>query len=73
MADLLKKNWEYTLSDYSRQFRLSVVCGTVGLYEIDIYLDESEIEKYNELGNEFIDKLVKSIQEFPNDYARRKI
>lgn len=53
--------------------KLSVLCGTVGLYEVEIILNKEETLKYNELGDNFIKRLSKEISQNPEKYSERKI
>lgn len=42
MKKNLEKNWEYTLYENDDVFILSVLCGSVALYTINVELNESE-------------------------------
>lgn len=57
--ELLKSNWNYTLTDDNGELILSGLAGTVGLYEIDIELNNDQVRLYQKYGKECIDKLAK--------------
>ena len=74
METIIQKQWDYTFSKKDDgQLLLSVVCGSVGLFEVDIVLNQEETDQYNELGEVYIDELAKQIRHNPNDWSSRKI
>ena len=48
MKEILKKNWTYILYDDNGKLLLSVVCGSFGLFDRNIYLNQDEVTSYNE-------------------------
>lgn len=73
MKELIKKDWNYTLLQDKEKYILKVLCGTVGLYELFIELDESEKQSYQEQGKSFIDSLAQKIQSTPSEFTKRNI
>lgn len=73
MNNLIKKDWNYTLSKNDGKFIFSVMCGTVAQFEVDIELNIEEINKYNNQGEVFLDKLAERIRNNPSDWGLRKI
>jgi hypothetical protein len=74
METLLQKPWDYTFSrNDTGELVLSVLCGSVGLFEIDIVLNHEETEQYNKNGETSIDQLAGRIRYNPNDWISRKI
>lgn len=68
MEIIINERWNYQLIKNNDTYKLSVMCGTVGLYEIEIELTNEQINEYKNKGKEFIEDLVKLIRSNPNDY-----
>ncbi len=69
MEEILKKPYEYVLSKTnSNDYILSVVCGTVGIFEVDITLSIDQIKKYENSGEEFLDELAAKVRSNPKSY-----
>ena len=73
MKEVLKKRWSYVLYESGQNYILSVLCGTVGLYELRIQLNEEEVAMYKADGVGYIENLVKTIQAEPDNYTDRRI
>ncbi len=54
---IYEKPWEYTLYEYGDKLLLSIVCGTVGIYEVNIVLNIEERAEYLQKGTEFLTHL----------------
>ncbi len=52
---------------------LSVICGTIAQFELDIVLNSDEIEKYNTLGEVFLNQLADEIRSAPSEWKKRKL
>ncbi len=57
----------------SEIFVLSSLCGSIGMYTIEIQLNEEELANYKEYGNGYITKLSKEISQNPDKYSDRAI
>ncbi len=44
------------------------MCGSVGIFEINVVLTPSEIEEYNQQGKQYIETLARKIQRTPSSY-----
>ena len=73
MEKVIDKNWDYTLYKKGTQLILSAVCGSVGVFEMNVILSPSEIEKYNQHGNQYIETLARKIQQSPSSYKSRHV
>lgn len=73
MKELIKKSWNYTLYQKETQLILSVICGTVGLYEVNIILTPEEMELYKKEGIAYTDQLAENIRYDPDKYGERHI
>ena len=74
MEIIFQKEWDYTFSKKNKNvFILFVLCGTIALFELEIILNQSEINEYNNKGKEFIEYLVQKIRDKPDDWISRKI
>lgn len=65
MKIIINESWNYQLIKDAEQYKLSVLCGTVALYEIEYVLNDNEITLFEKNGKSFIDSLVKEIRENP--------
>lgn len=74
MRILLESPWNYTLSEEEAgDFLLSVVCGTVGVYELTIRLNKAERERYLAEGEDYIQVLASNVCSNPGKYERRSV
>ena len=73
MKQILKKQWEYILYEDSEQLLLSVVCGTIAMFDRNIFLSENEIQQYKEKGVIYINLLAEQIRNDPNKYKDRHV
>ncbi len=74
MKKLINKGWEYILYQTDdNNLILSVVCGTVGLYDMNIQLNDKEKDKFEKDGTKFIDDLANDISSEPPKYENRHI
>lgn len=71
MEIIINERWNYQLIKNEEKYILSVMCGTVGLYEIEIELTSNQIKEFNEQGKEYIEKLVGIIRLNPSDYIKK--
>jgi hypothetical protein len=71
MEVIAQKPWSWTLfSDGGRLF-LSVVCGGVGMYEMDLELTDGEAGSYRQTGSEYLDHLAGAVRSTPTDCESR--
>lgn len=73
MKKIINKPWEYSLFESNGNYLLEVLCGGVGMYQLKIWLNASEKESYLKEGEEYIDRLAKSIQRSPSSYKDRSV
>ncbi|MDX2306516.1 MAG: hypothetical protein NW226_27145 [Microscillaceae bacterium] len=71
MKELIRKDWEYILFEENQTFTLSVLVGTVALYHVDIILNEKELKKYQEEGQNYLDLLAEEVRNQPEKYLNR--
>jgi len=70
MKNIFIKQWNYSLyEDKKGEIILSVLCGTVGLFEREIVLSEDEINSFNAIGELFLDELANDVR---NNYDKYK-
>lgn len=55
MKKIIDKPWNYTLYKKQSKYILSVLCGGVGMYEIEIELNKEEVDAFKENGESYID------------------
>jgi hypothetical protein len=73
MKILNQESWDWTLLQDNQNLFLSVLCGTVGMYGVNVQLSESEIEQYRNLGHSFIRELAGTIRNHPSQFSSRHI
>ncbi len=73
MRELARKEYGYIFYEVDSRFLLSTLCGTVGLFTLDFFLNEKETEKYKEQGIEFINSLAGDVTRFYDNYWHRCI
>lgn len=68
---LAEKSWDWMLlRDSEGRLIVSVVCGSVGLYEVEVILDDETIAAYEADGIAVIERLAADIAEHPSRYRR---
>lgn len=71
MDKVFQESWSYTLYRDGDRYILSVVCGGVGMYELNIPLDDGEAKV---VGNQqAVAELAKKIRTDPKNYSARSI
>ena len=73
MKSILRKDWNYILYDNYGSLLISVICGTVGLFERNINLNNEELELYQKGGELYLDSLAEEIRSNPNNYNSRHV
>lgn len=73
MKQILEERWNYILIDDNGKLLLSVICGTVGLYDTNVYLNESELADYYREGEKYIKELAARIRYSPKSYNDRHV
>ncbi len=70
MNEIIKKQWNYRLfKNSSDEYVLSVLCGTIGLYEVEVKLSPQQIQDYEDKGEKVIDELAQEIRNNPANYT----
>ena len=67
------RGWILHCSEESPDFTFSVLCGTVGLYEVQIALSFDERGAYMIAGDAYLDGLAEQIRAHPQRYEARSI
>ena len=65
MEVVAQGSWSWTLVRQADRYFLEVLCGTVGLYTIQIELGRSEVNRYLAEGLASIDELAREIVQAP--------
>jgi hypothetical protein len=73
MEKIIDKKWDYTLYKKEDELILSAVCGSVGVFEMNVVLTPSEVEEYDQQGEQYIETLARRIQRTPSNYKSRHI
>ena len=74
MKEIFNSRWNYTLyEDSDGSLILTALCGTVGLFETNIFLNEDETAEYMKSGKEYILQLASAIRSNPERYAGRHV
>jgi len=73
MEKILEKPWTYILQRNCSIYFLSVVCGTVGVYNMNIELTQEEESHFKARGATYIAELAAAISSKPQAYEDRHI
>ncbi|MDA3818796.1 MAG: hypothetical protein PF486_15550 [Prolixibacteraceae bacterium] len=73
MKEILRSQWNYMLCEKDEKLVFSVICGSVAIFEINIFLNEDELKKYNERGEEFLNELAEHVRNNLKSYNDRYI
>ncbi|MBN8694078.1 MAG: hypothetical protein J0L69_12860 [Bacteroidetes bacterium] len=73
MKLLINKDYNYSLFHFNNKLYLTVICGSVALYEVTIELNKEEKENYLKKEETYIDKLALEIQSNSKRFAGRFI
>ena len=65
-----QKSWSWTLYQCNDEYILSVLCGSVAIYGVEVILSQDETSDYLEHG---IDELAQKITYEPSKYKSRKV
>lgn len=66
---LAESDWDWMLfRDAADDLVLSVVCGTIGVFEVEVILDPSQRAAYDAEGTPFLDRLAADIRYSPRKY-----
>lgn len=73
IKEIYRSQWNYIFYRDNDRYLLSVVCGTSGLFERNIYLNRDEADNYKNMGKEYIEELAKQIRNSPSDFQDRHV
>lgn len=65
---LEEKQWDYILFDNAGELVLSVLCGKIGVYAVDVTLDGTQAAQYRERGTAYLDELAALVR---NENSKR--
>ena len=58
----------WTLYQDQEEYYLSVICGSVGIFDTNIRLTKSEYAQYSQQGSEILDRIASKVRNSPKDY-----
>jgi hypothetical protein len=73
MEVISERSWAWMLFHEAGRYFLSVLCGTVGLYGVEIELNEQEIDGFKTSGDDFVSALASKITYDSTQYCDRHI
>ncbi|MDN3609811.1 hypothetical protein ACODM8_15130 [Vibrio ostreicida] len=73
MVVLDEEYMSWLLFQSREDYLLSVVCGTVGVFMLEIELSHAEISQYKASGKSYINELANSIRFRPDSFTERQI
>lgn len=73
LTEIARQEGKYTLFEVNGNFLLSVICGNVALFEINVILDSLTTAEYKEKGVTIIESLAEKISSAPYDYIDKNI
>jgi hypothetical protein len=73
MEVIAEQPWSWMLiADGDRLF-LSVVCGGVGVYDVDVELSGDEVANYGQSGNEYLNQFARAVSAAPISFEARRL
>lgn len=72
MQRVAEASWEYIVWEHEGRLFLDVLCGTVGIFDVVIELNEEERRTWETLGVAGIKPLIESIRNTPERYFGRR-
>jgi hypothetical protein len=73
MKELIKESWSHILYEKDGELILSVICGGVALFDVNIVLNEEERSTFEKHGQDYINTLAGDIRSHPSKFAERNI
>jgi hypothetical protein len=73
LTKIQENPWDYILYKFSNGYILSVVCGSVGLYDTNILLENDQIENFKIQGKKMLIELAEKIRSNPEKYSSTNI
>ncbi len=73
LTEIARQEGKYTLFEVNGNFLLSVICGNVALFEINVILDSLTTAEYKEKGVTIIESLAQKICSAAYDYIDKNI
>jgi hypothetical protein len=73
MNVIAEKPWSWLLFEEEAKLLLSVVCGGVGVYDVDFELTGEEIASYRQGGSVYVDQLANSVRAKPAEFESRRL
>ncbi len=73
MVEIDRSRMSWILYQDQEQYFISVVCGSVGIFEVSIKLLPEEVESYLKEGKEFIERFAKDVRFSTKSFSHRAI
>ena len=73
MRVIEESNWSWILYQDEDAYFLSVLCGGVAMYTIDIQLSSREALQYERNGHAYVKDLAKSLRQSPTKHSERHL
>lgn len=73
MNILIEEHYFYTLHEANERILLTVVCGTVAVFDVTIALTSHEIKCFQAEGKAYIDALANQILYSPDSFLDRRV
>jgi hypothetical protein len=73
MNVIAEQAWSWLLFEEEAKLLLSIVCGGVGVYDVDFELTGEEIASYRQAGSDYVDQLANSVRAKPAVFESRRL
>jgi|JI8StandDraft_2_1071088.scaffolds.fasta_scaffold04777_2 hypothetical protein len=73
MQKIIEKEYDYILYEDKGKYILSVLCGTIAVFDVTIMLNQEETAEYLQKGETFLDYFSSTIRSYPEDFFERRI
>ena len=68
MKEIDSSRMLWTLYQDQEEYYLSVICGSVAIFETSIRLSKSEYVQYSQQGSDILDRISSKVRNSPKDY-----
>ena len=73
LKEIMREPWSFVLFKGGNRLFLSVCCGSIAIYDLNIELTLEEVSSYREMGKKYIKALAAEITYSPTTFSHRHI
>lgn len=73
MKEIHRSQWNYILYEKDGNLMFSVICGTIGVFEVNILLNGEEVDNFKQKGEDYLKELAEKIRYSPKSFNDRHV